>query len=71
MELEQSDLNDSYKLIIKKQCLNVILHWKDNMPPCYDGPQLPPRKGPDSNGGTIRRSDKQMVTSQKISKKNI
>ena len=31
--------------------------------------QLPPRKGPDSNG--IQTSYKQMVTSKKVSKKNI
>ena len=37
--------------------------------------EIPPVRGPNSqgeiNGGTIRSSDKQMVTSQKISKKNI
>ena len=37
--------------------------------------EIPPVRGPnpqgETNGGTIRRSDKQMVTSQKISKKNI
>jgi len=31
--------------------------------------QLPPRKGPDSNG--IQTSFKQVVTSKKVSKKNI
>jgi hypothetical protein len=33
--------------------------------------QLPPRKGPDSQGvnyGNVRNSDKQMVTNKKISK---
>ena len=39
----------------------------DNMPNVkWD--QLPPRKGPDSNG--IQTSYKQMVTSKKVSKKN-
>ena len=40
----------------------------DNMPNVkWD--QLPPRKGPDSNG--IQTSFKQVVTSKKVSKKNI
>ena len=40
----------------------------DNMPNVkWD--QLPPRKGPDSNG--IQTSYKQVVTSKKVSKKNI
>jgi len=40
----------------------------DNMPNVkWD--QLPPKKGPDSNG--IQTSYKQVVTSKKVSKKNI
>jgi len=36
--------------------------------------QLPPRKGPNSQGvdyGNVRNSDQQVVTSKKVSKKNI
>ena len=57
--------NDLYK-----ENLNRIFNptLTDNMPNVkWD--QLPPRKGPDSNG--IQTSFKQVVTSKKVSKKNI
>ena len=70
MEQEQSDLNESYKQSLRnKTDRNPTL--TNNMPNVkWD--QLPPRKGPDSQGvnygETIRSSDKQVVTSKKISK---
>ena len=67
MEQEQSDLNDSYKQsLINKAERNPTL--TDNMPNVkWD--QLPPRKGPDSNG--IQASYKQVGFFKKASKKNI
>ena len=57
--------NDLYKENFNK-IFNPTL--TDNMPNVkWD--QLPPRKGPDSNG--IQTSYKQVVTSKKVSKKNI
>jgi len=70
MEQEQSDLNESYEQSLRnKTDRNPTL--TNNMPNVkWD--QLPPRKGPDSQGvnygKTIRSSDKQVVTSKKISK---
>ena len=70
MEQEQSDLNESYRQSLRnKTDRNPTL--TNNMPNVkWD--QLPPRKGPDSQGvnygETIRSSDKQVVTSKKISK---
>ena len=70
MEQEQSDLNESYEQSLRnKTDRNPTL--TNNMPNVkWD--QLPPRKGPDSQGvnygKTIRNSDKQVVTSKKISK---
>ena len=70
MEQEQSDLNDSYKQSLRNKAERNPTLTK-NMPNVkWD--QLPPRKGPDSQGvnygKTIRSSDKQVVTSKKISK---
>jgi len=57
--------NDLYKENFNR-IFNTTL--TDNMPNVkWD--QLPPRKGPDSNG--IQTSYKQVVTSKKVSKKNI
>ena len=57
--------NDLYKENFNK-IFNPTL--TDNMPNVkWD--QLPPRKGPNSNG--IQTSYKQVVTSKKVSKKNI
>ena len=57
--------NDLYKKNFNR-IFNPTL--TDNMPNVkWD--QLPPRKGPDSNG--IQTSYKQVVTSKKVSKKNI
>jgi len=70
MEQEQSDLNESYKQSLRNKTeRNPTL--TNNMPNVkWD--LLPPRKGPDSQGvnygKTIRNSDKQVVTSKKISK---
>ena len=67
IEQEQSDLNDSYKQSLRNRAERNPTLTK-NMPNVkWD--QLPPRKGPDSNG--IQTSYKQMVTSKKVSKKNI
>jgi len=67
MEQEQSDLNDSYKQSLRNKAERNPTLTK-NMPNVkWD--QLPPRKGPDSNG--IQTSYKQMVTSKKVSKKSI
>jgi len=67
MEQEQSDLNDSYKQSLRNKAERNSTLTK-NMPNVkWD--QLPPRKGPDSNG--IQTSYKQMVTSKKVSKKSI
>ena len=67
MEQEQSDLNDSYKQSLRNKAeRNPTL--TDNMPNVkWD--QLPPRKGPDSNG--IQASYKQVGTNKKVSKKII
>ena len=66
MEQEQSDLNDSYKQSLRNKAERNPTLTK-NMPNVkWD--QLPPRKGPDSNG--IQTSYKQVVTSKKVSKKN-
>ena len=57
--------NDTYKKEFNR-IFNPTL--TKNMPDVkWD--QLPPRKGPDSNG--IQTSYKQVVTSKKVSKKNI
>jgi len=67
IEQEQSDLNDSYKQSLRNKAERNPTLTK-NMPNVkWD--QLPPRKGPDSNG--IQTSFKQVVTSKKVSKKNI
>jgi len=67
MEQEQSDLNDSYKQSLRNKAERNPTLTK-NMPNVkWD--QLPPRKGPNSNG--IQTSYKQMVTSKKVSKKSI
>ena len=70
IEQQQSDLNDSYKQSLRNRAERNPTLTK-NMPNVkWD--QLPPRKGPDSQGvdygKTIRNSDKQVVTSKKISK---
>ena len=70
IEQQQSDLNESYKQSLKNKAERNPTLTK-NMPNVkWD--QLPPRKGPDSQGvdygKTIRNSDKQVVTSKKISK---
>ena len=67
MEQEQSDLNDSYKQSLRNKAERNPTLTK-NMPN-VKWQQLPPRKGPDSNG--IQTSYKQMVTSEKVSKKSI
>ena len=70
IEQQQADLNESYKQSLRNKAeRNPTL--TNNMPNVkWD--QLPPRKGPDSQGvnygKTIRSSDKQVVTSKKISK---
>ena len=67
MEQEQSDLNDSYKQSLRNKADRNPTLTK-NMPNVkWD--QLPPRKGPDSNG--IQTSYKQVGTSKKVSKKII
>ena len=67
MEQEQSDLNDSYKQSLRNKAERNPTLTK-NMPNVkWD--QLPPRKGPDSNG--IQTSYKQVGTSKKVSKKII
>ena len=67
MEQEQSDLNDSYKQSLRNKAERNPTLTK-NMPNVkWD--QLPPRKGPDSNG--IQTSYKQVGTSKKVSKKTI
>ena len=67
MEQEQSDLNDSYKQSLRNRAERNPTLTK-NMPNVkWD--QLPPRKGPDSNG--IQTSYKQVGTSKKVSKKTI
>ena len=63
---------DDYKKIKFKLMINKTL--TKNMPNVkWD--QLPPLRGPNPqgelNGKTIRRSDKQMVTSKKVTKKTI
>ena len=73
MEQEQSDLNDSYKQSLRNKAERNPTLTK-NMPNVkWD--QLPPLRGPNPqgelNGKTIRRSDKQMVTSKKVTKKTI
>ncbi len=70
IEQQQSDLNESYKQSLRNKAERNPTLTK-NMPNVkWD--QLPPRKGPDSQGvnygKTIRNSDKQVVTSKKISK---
>ena len=69
MEQEQSDLNDSYKQSLRNKAERNPTLTK-NMPNVkWD--QLPPRKGPDSQGvnyGDVRNSDKQVVTNKKITK---
>ena len=69
-EQEQIDLAESYKQSKRNRADRNPTLTK-NMPNVkWD--QLPPRKGPDSQGvnygKTIRNSDKQVVTSKKISK---
>ena len=69
IEQQQSDLNDSYKQSLRNRAeRNPTL--TNNMPNVkWD--QLPPRKGPDSQGvnyGDVRNSDKQVVTNKKITK---
>ena len=67
MEQEQSDLNDSYKQSLRNKAERNPTLTK-NMPNVkWD--QLPPRKGPDSNG--IQASYKQVGTNKKVSKKII
>ena len=73
MEQEQSDLNDSYKQSLRNKAERNPTLTK-NMPNVkWD--QLPPLRGPNPqgelNGKIIRRSDKQMVTSKKVTKKTI
>jgi len=67
MEKEQSDLNDSYKQSLRNKAERNPTLTKNMHNVKWD--QLPPRKGPDSNG--IQTSYKQMVTSKKVSKKSI
>ena len=69
-EQEQIDLSESYQQSKRNRSDRNPTLTK-NMPNVkWD--QLPPRKGPDSQGvdygKTIRNSDKQVVTSKKISK---
>ena len=67
MEQEQYDLNDSYKQSLRNKAERNPTLTK-NMPNVkWD--QLPPRKGPDSNG--IQASYKQVGTNKKVSKKII
>ena len=67
MEQEQSDLNDSYKQSLRNRAERNPTLTK-NMPNVkWD--QLPPRKGPNSNG--IQASYKQVGTNKKVSKKII
>jgi hypothetical protein len=67
MEQEQSDLNDSYKQSLRNKAERNPTLTK-NMPNVkWD--QLPPRKGPDSNG--IQTSYKQVGANKKVSKKII
>ena len=72
IEQEQFDLNESYKQSLRnKNDRNPTL--TKNMPNVkWD--QIPPVRGPNPqgvlNGKTIRGSDKQMVTSKKVSQKN-
>ena len=67
MEQEQSDLNDSYKQSLRNRAERNPTLTK-NMPNVkWD--QLPPRKGPDSNG--IQASYKQVGTIKKTTTKNI
>ena len=72
MEQEQSDLNDSYKQSLRNKAERNPTLTK-NMPNVkWD--QLPPRKGPNSQGvdyGNVRNSDQQMVVSKKVSKKDM
>ena len=72
MEQEQSDLNDSYKQSLRNRAERNPTLTK-NMPNVkWD--QLPPRKGPNSQGvdyGNVRNSDQQMVVSKKVSKKDM
>jgi hypothetical protein len=70
IEQQQSDLNESYKQSLRNKAERNPTLTK-NMPNVkWD--QLPPRKGPNSqgvnDGKIIRGSDKQVVTSKKISK---
>ena len=70
IEQQQSDLNESYKQSLRNKAERNPTLTK-NMPNVkWD--QLPPRKGPDSQGvnygKTIRISNEQVVTSKKISK---
>ena len=61
MEQEQSDLNDSYKQSLKNKAERNPTLTK-NMPHVkWD--QLPPRKGPDSNG--IQASYRQVGSKKK------
>ena len=67
IEQQQSDLNESYKQSLRNKAERNPTLTK-NMPNVkWD--QLPPRKGPDSNG--IQASYKQVGTSKKVSKKII
>ena len=67
MEQEQSDLNDSYKQSLKNKAERNPTLTK-NMPNVkWD--QLPPRKGPDSNG--IQASYKHVGFIKKTTTKNI
>ena len=67
IEQQQSDLNESYKQSLRNKAERNPTLTK-NMPNVkWD--QLPPRKGPDSNG--IQTSYKQVGTSKKVSKKII
>ena len=67
MEQEQSDLNDSYKQSLRNRAERNPTLTK-NMPNVkWD--QLPPRKGPDSNG--IQASYKHVGFIKKTTTKNI
>ena len=57
--------NDTYK----KEFNRIFNPTLTKNMPNVKWDQLPPRKGPDSNG--IQTSFKQVVTSKKVSKKNI
>ena len=57
--------NDTYK----KEFNRIFNSTLTKNMPNVKWDQLPPRKGPDSNG--IQTSYKQVVTSKKVSKKNI